>query len=133
MEEVWWRYAIRLWIEKKYVLANMKQYDSYLIYGCHFPSKCVNIIKEHSTLKYFNQKLQTQYNCYIFEANIPHMDDTILTRYFLQILLEQSDASIIKLDKLDKLEKGGYEEVLKLFELDVIEPYLISVPIVREL
>ena len=111
----------------------MKQIDSYLIYGCHFPKKCINLITEHSSLKYFNNKLIQQYNCEILELHIPQYDNEKINRYFLRILVEQSDDAIIKLENLGKIGKSGFEDVLRLFEMDVMEPYLISVPIVREL
>ena len=111
----------------------MKQFDSYLIYGCHSPSKSIKLITEHSSLKYFNNKLIQQYNCEILELSIPHINNEQYNRYFLRIIVEQSDDAIIKLDNLVKISKKGYEEVLRMFEIDEIEPYLISVPIVREL
>jgi len=111
----------------------MKQYDSYLIYGCHFPSRCVQMITQHSSLKYFNNKISTQHNCQILELSIPHVDDIINKRYFLRILVEQSDDSIMKMEKLKDIDIKGYVSLLEMFELDRLEPYLISVPILREL
>lgn len=111
----------------------MKQFDSYLIYGCHFPSKSINLIKEHSSLKYFNNKLIQQYNCEILELTIPHYNNEQYIRYFLRIIVEQSDDGIINLDNLGKIDRKGFVDVLRLFEMDEMEPYLLSVPIVREL
>lgn len=111
----------------------MKQYDSYLIYGCHFPEKNIKFITEHSSLKYFNTKIINQYNCEILVCDIPQHDDEQITRYFLRILLEQSDDSIVKLENLEKINKKGFKDILELFEIEIMEPYLISIPIVREL
>lgn len=109
----------------------MKQYDSYLIYGCHFPTRCVNLITEHSSLKFFNQRLMNQFNCCIIELEVPHIENTHLRRYFLKIDIEQSDESIMQLDKLAHIDKEGFYSVLDMFDLDKMEPYLIGVPIVR--
>jgi len=111
----------------------MKQFDSYLIYGCHFPSRCINMITEHSNLKFFNTKISSQYNCDIVKLNVPHADDIINQKYFLRILVEQSDEGLMKLENVVDIDKKGYHELVNMFELDKIEPYLISVPIVREL
>jgi hypothetical protein len=39
----------------------------------------------------------------------------------------------MKLENIVDIDKKGYNELVNMFELDKIEPYLISVPIVREL
>ncbi len=36
----------------------MKQYDSYLILGCHFPKSGIELIISNSSLKYFNNKIK---------------------------------------------------------------------------
>ena len=110
----------------------MKQYDSYLIFGCHFPRNGVNLILLKSSLEDFNRKIRLLYNCEIIEMNIPISDDNIIKQYYLRICIEQSDNSIIKIDKLSEVDIKKFGRVLNIFEMD-IEPYLIGIPIVREL
>lgn len=111
----------------------MKQYDSYLIYGCHFPKKAVEIITTNSSLRYFNNKIRLSYNCEIVEANVPISDTKTMKQYFLKICLDQSEQSILKLDQIKDLDISKFKELLELFEIDDIEPYFIGVPILREL
>jgi len=111
----------------------MKQYDSYLIFGCHFSKKSVELITANSTLKYFNNKIKNVYNCEIIEATIPVTDNQSFKQYYLKIMIEQSDPSILKVDKLKEIDIEKYKQILDIFEMEFIDPYLISVPIIREL
>lgn len=111
----------------------MIQYDSYLIYGCHFPNKSIELITSHSSLKYFNNKIRQQYNCEILELEIPLYDNNIKKEYYLSINLNRAENSLIKFDKIEKISLKGYVELLKMFNLSELDPYLISVPFVRNL
>jgi len=111
----------------------MKQYDSYLIYGCHFPGQFVSIITQNSSLKYFNNKLKNQYNCVILELNVPVHDNKVIKQYFLKIEVEQSDMGIIKMSNLQGASVLNFQKVLEIFEMNKIDPYLISIPIIRDL
>lgn len=114
-----------------YIPLNMKQYDSYLILGCHFPSKCIDIINSNSSLPFFNNKLKHQFNCEIIEILTPIHDQKEQTQFFLKISLEQSDKSILKLDSIKDLQFDKFYEVMEIFELEKLQPYLISIPICR--
>ena len=116
--------------KKKLIDRNMKQYDSYLIYGCHFPEKIIKLIESHSSLSYFNEKIKNQYNCKIIAFDVPIIEDIIKKKYYLSVIVEQSEESIIR---NNDIKDGGFSEVLKLFDMDEIKPYFISVPIVRNL
>lgn len=108
----------------------MKQYDSHLILGCHFPKQAIDIIKMHSSIHFFNTKIRALYNCEIIEVLVPITENVILTQYYLKICLDQSENSILRLNQLDG-DTTPFKEVLKTFELDEREPYLIAIPIVR--
>jgi len=110
----------------------MKQYDSYIILGCHFPVGCIKLIMENSTLKYFNSKIKISHNCEILEVETPLTDDKTYKTYYLKINIEQSEQSIIKLDKLD-YDKNKYRALLEIFDMEYMGPYLISIPVVRDL
>jgi len=111
----------------------MKQYDSYLIYGCHFPSLGVEIILANSSLKFFNNKIKDLYNCEIIQLNIPINDEKCIKQYFLKINVEQSEQGIIKLENIKDIDITKFKEVMEMFEIDAIEPYMIAVPICRDL
>ncbi len=111
----------------------MKQYDSYLIYGCHFPKTVVDIITVNSSLKYFNTKIHSTYGCEIIEVDVPVNDKIILKQYLLKIIFEQSEQSILKIEDIKNVDLNKYREILELFEIGYIDPYFISIPIVREL
>lgn len=111
----------------------MKQFDSYIVYGCHFPEKSIKLITSHSSLNYFNNKIKTQYNCEILELEVPLYNKYTKNKYFLSIIIDKSNQTILKLDKLEQISLKGYTTLLKMFDLTKIDPYLISVPVVRNL
>ena len=111
----------------------MKQFDSYIIYGCHFPENIYNMIMKNTSLSFFNSKISFQFNCKIYELDIPIYEKTEQKIYFLGIILEQSDASILQYDNIKNIDKTGYYKMLETFDIDNKDPYLISVPIVRNL
>lgn len=118
-------------------LYKMKQYDSFLIYGCHFSENIYELIKKNTSIKYFNTKINNLYKCTIHELNIPIYTDnnihTEIKKYFLGINIEQSDVSIIEYDKIKEIDKSGYYKILEMFDISKIDPYLISIPIVRNI
>ena len=111
----------------------MKQYDSYIIYGCHFPEIIYKMITKNTSLSFFNSKIGPQFQCKIHEFFVPISDNQTQTKYFLTILLEQSDQSILQFDNLKSIDKTGFYRMLETFDIMKREPYLISVPIVRDL
>jgi len=111
----------------------MKQYDSYLILGCHFPKSGIELIISNSSLKYFNNKIKNLYGCEIIEVNVPISDVNMIKQYYVKICMEQSDESILKLESLVNKDYVKFKELLGIFEIESREPYLIAVPIVREL
>lgn len=111
----------------------MKQFDSYIIYGCHFPENIYNMIMKNTSISFFNSKISVQFKCKIYELDIPIHDKIEQKKYFLGIILEQSDASILQYENINNADKSGYYKMLETFDIDKKEPYLISVPIVRDL
>ena len=109
----------------------MKQYDSYIIYGCHFPEPMYKMITKNTSLTFFNSKIGPQFQCKIHELDIPISQTHDQKKYFLAIILEQSDTSILQLDNIKNADKTGFYKMLETFDIDKKEPYLISVPIVR--
>ena len=109
----------------------MKQYDSYIIYGCHFPEPMYKMITKNTSLTFFNSKIGPQFQCKIHELDIPISQTHDQKKYFLAIILEQSDESILQLDNIKNADKTGFYKILETFDIDKKEPYLISVPIVR--
>jgi hypothetical protein len=110
----------------------MKQYDSYIIYGCHFPEIIYKMITKNTSLTFFNSKVGSQFNCKIHEFYIPISENRIQKKYFLEIILDKSDSSILKLESLISIDKTGFYKMLEIFDIDKEEPYLISIPIVRQ-
>lgn len=111
----------------------MKQYDSYMIFGCHFPKSAISLITANSSLKYFNEKIRQTYGCEIVELFVPINEKDSIKQYFVRIIVEQSDPSIIKYNLIKDIDLTKYKDLLGIFELDNKEPYIIAVPIVREL
>jgi len=111
----------------------MKQYDSYIIFGCHFPKSGIDLITGNSSLKYFNNKIRNLYGCEIIELNVPVSEENIIKQYFIKIIIEQSEQGILKLDGIVNFNNEKFKELLGIFEIESREPYLIAVPIVREL
>ena len=111
----------------------MKQYDSYIIYGCHFPNSIFEIITKNTSLTFFNSKIGPQFHCKINEFEVPISESKTQTKYFLAIILEQSDNSILKLSNIGEHDKTGFYKMLETFDINKIDPYLISVSIVRNL
>ena len=111
----------------------MKQFDSYIIYGCHFPESIYKMIMKNTSLTFFNSKISAQFQCKIHEFDIPISENKEQKKYFLAIILEQSDASILQLDNLKNVDKTSFYKMLETFDIDKKEPYLISVPIIRKL
>jgi hypothetical protein len=111
----------------------MKQFDSYIIYGCHFSENNYKMILKSTNLNIFNSIIYSEYKCKIYEFNIPISDNRCRKKYFLGINLEQSDTSILKIENLENIEKNGFYKLLETFNIDKKEPYLISVPIIRNL
>jgi hypothetical protein len=109
----------------------MKQYDSYILYGCHFPEIIFKMITKNTSLTYFNSKISAQYQCKIYEFDVPISENYEQTKYFLAILIEQSDESIINPNNLINIDITGFYKMLDTFEMEKREPYLISIPIVR--
>jgi hypothetical protein len=109
----------------------MKQYDSYIIYGSHFPESIYKMITKNTSLSFFNYKIEQQFQCKIYEFDVPISENNNQKRYFLAIILEQSDSSILMIDNFCKIDKTNYYKMLETFDIDKKEPYLISVPIVR--
>ena len=96
--------------------------DSYLIYGCHFSEKLVDIINKTSSLPFFNRRIEELYGCSILELDVPNNGK----QYFVQICLEQSDLSLLMPEKLDKVDTDKFYKVLEMFDMEKIKPYLIS-------
>ena len=112
----------------------MKQYDSYIIYGCHFPNNIFEIITKNTSLTFFNSKIGPQFHCKIHEFEVPISESKTQKKYFLAIILEQSDNSILQLSNIgESCDYPGFYKMLETFDINKIEPYLISVPIVRNL
>jgi hypothetical protein len=111
----------------------MKQFDSYIIYGCHFSENNYKMIIKNTNLNNFNSIICSQYNCKIYEFNVPISDNKEKKKYFLGINLEQSDTSILTLENLEKINKIGFYKMLETFSIDKKDPYLISIPIIRHL
>lgn len=112
----------------------MKQYDSYILYGCHFNRYLYEIITKNTSLAFFNSKIATQFHCKIHEFEVPISEFSTQTKYFLAINLEQSDHSILQLSNIgESCNKTGFYRILETFDIRKIEPYLVSVPIVRNL
>ena len=111
----------------------MKQFDSYIIYGCHFPDLIYKMITKNTSLTFFNSKIGPQFQCKIHEFDIPISQTQDQKKYFLAIILEQSDTSILQYDNIKNVDKTGFYKILETFDIDKIEPYLISVSIVRNL
>jgi len=109
----------------------MKQYDSYIIYGCHFPNNIFELITKNTSISFFNSKIATQFNCKIHEFEVPISESTTQKKYFLAIILEQSDHSILQLSNIGEYNYPGFYKMLETFDMNKIEPYFISVPIVR--
>ena len=110
----------------------MKQYDSCIIYGCHFPESIYKMITKNTSLSFFNSKIEPQFKCKIYEYDVPISENISQNKYFLAIVLEQSDQSILQFDNLKNLDKNGFYKILETINIDKIEPYIISIPIVRE-
>ena len=112
----------------------MKQYDSYILYGCHFSEYLYKVITKNTSLSFFNTKIASQFRCKIHEFEVPISESSIQKKYFLAIILEQSDHSIVQLSNIgESCDKTGFYKMLETFDISKIEPYLISVPIVRNL
>ena len=112
----------------------MKQYDSYIIYGCHFPNSIFEIITKNTSLSFFNSKISTQFHCKIHKFEVPISENQTQTKYFLAIILEQSDHSILQLSNIgESCDYPGFYKMLETFDMNKIDPYFISVPIVRNL
>ena len=111
----------------------MKQYDSYILYGCHFPEVIFKMITKNTSINFFNSKISKQFNCKIYDFDVPISETYEQKKYFLAIILEQSDQSIILLNNFNNIDKTGFYKMLETFEIEYKEPYLISVPIVRNL
>ena len=111
----------------------MKQYDSFIIYGCHFSELIYKMITKNTSLSFFNSKIETQFQCKIYEFDVPITQNINKNKYFLGIIIEQSDPSIIQFDNLKNLDQHGFYKLLETINIDKREPYIISVPIVREL
>ena len=111
----------------------MKQFDSYIIYGCHFSENNYKIILKSTNLNTFNSKLCSEYKCKIYEFNVPISENIEKKKYFLGINLEQSDTSTFKIENLENIDKKGFYKILETFNIDKKDPYLISIPIVRNL
>ena len=111
----------------------MKQYDSYIIYGCHFPNNIFEIITKNTSISFFNSKIGPQFHCKIHEFEVPISESKTQMKYFLAIILEQSDNSILKLSNIGEHNYQGFYKMLETFDINKIEPYLVSVPIVRNL
>jgi hypothetical protein len=109
----------------------MKQFDSYIIYGCHFPENIYKMIMKNTSLTFFNSKIGLQFQCKIHEFDIPISDEKEHKKYFLAIIMEQSDVSILQYDNIKNVDKTGFYKMLETFDIDKKEPYFISVPIVR--
>ena len=114
----------------------MKQFDSYLLFGTHLSERIVNLILRNTSLNYFNIKLK-QYNCEIVKLNVIMTDNFQQTNYFLRILYDLSSNNLIRYEDLkdlgDEERIGNFKKLLNDLSQPVIDPYLISVPIVREL
>jgi hypothetical protein len=111
----------------------MKQYDSYIIYGCHFPNSIFELITKNTSLTFFNSKISAQFHCKIHEFEVPISESSTQKKYFLAIILEQSDHSILQLSNIGGSNYPGFYKMLETFDINKIEPYLISVPIVRNI
>ena len=111
----------------------MKHFDSYIIYGCHFPEQLYKIITKNTNINFFNSKISSQYFCKIYEFDIPISENTNKKKYFLGIIIDQSDMSILQFENIKNINKNGFYNMLEIFNINKIEPYLISVPIFRDL
>lgn len=111
----------------------MKQYDSCIIYGCHFPESIYKMITKNTSLTFFNSKIEPQFKCKIYEYDVPISENISQKKYFLAIILEQSDQTILQFDILKYVDKNGFYKILATFDIEKREPYIISVPIIRNL
>lgn len=115
----------------------MKQYDSYIIYGIHLSNKTVELIKNakindpNDNLINFNNKIKQQFNCEILELTVPVTHLIEIKQYFLQICIDQSDLSIIKMENIKNITIDKFSKLLEILNIEITVPYLISVPIVR--
>jgi hypothetical protein len=91
------------------------------------------MITKNTSLTFFNSKIGSQFQCKIYEFDIPISEKNDQKKYFLAIIIEQSDTSILQYDNIKNVDKTGFYKILETFDIDKIEPYLISVPIVRYL
>jgi len=111
----------------------MKQFDSYIIYGCHFPEYLYKIVTKNTNINFFNSKISTQYSCKIYDFDIPISENTSKKKYFLGIIIDQSDMSILQFENIQNINKAGFYNMLEVFNIHKREPYFISVPILRDL
>jgi hypothetical protein len=91
------------------------------------------MITKNTSLTFFNSKIGPQFHCKIHEFDVPILQNQDQKKYFLAIILDQSDASIFQFDNIKNVDKTGFYKMLDTFDIDKKEPYLISVPIVRQL
>jgi len=114
----------------------MKHYDSYLLFGTHLSERIVGLILKNSSLNFFNSKIKT-YGCEIVKLNVIMTDELQQSNYFLRISGDLSSNNLIRNEDLRELlnqEKiDNFKKLLDDLSQPVIEPYLMSVPIVREL
>jgi hypothetical protein len=64
---------------------------------------------------------------------VPISENQTQIKYFLAIILEQSDHSILQLSNIGEYNYSGFYKMLETFDMNKIDPYFISVPIVRNL
>jgi hypothetical protein len=91
------------------------------------------IITKNTSPTFFNSKIGSQFQCKIHEFDVPISQIQDQKKYFLAIILEQSDTSILEYENIKNVDKTGFYKMLEIFNIDKKEPYLISVPIIRRL
>lgn len=114
----------------------MKQFDSYLIFGIHLPEKIVNLILKNTNLSFFNLKIK-EYNCELVRLNVIMTENFQQENYFLRIISDLSTNSLIRNEDLqifqDEDKINNFKKLLGQLSQPIVNPYLCSVPIIREL
>lgn len=116
----------------------MKQFDSYLLFGCHLSNQLIEIILKNTTLNFFNSKISLLYDCEIIKLNVIMTDTYNQENYFLKIRYDnEGPTNLLRSDDFNELlnetKIQKFEKLLETLDQQVVKPYLISIPIVREL
>ena len=121
----------------------MKEFDSYIIYGCHFPTKFGLLVE--NKIEKLNNNLRANYGIEILKLNVPTKEIEkklfVKNQYFVSIILNIGERNFLRNNiffENNKLKQKIIDKVvlfkkfMKKFELEV-DPIFLSIPIVREL